>query len=153
MNAISNTSVSFEKCDSLDKKRTVMEACDASFTISVVNGYDFENLLNKIHSYAEFIVVRMSEKPVGYAAIYANDKVSKVGYITLFAIRQEYQHMGIGRKLIERCKEVSLNNGMQSIKLEVLREDEGQQTFYKKQGFSVTNEKTGRNSIYMVMML
>lgn len=153
MNAISNASVCFEKCDSLDKKRTVMEACDTSFTISVVNRYDFENLLNKIHSYAEFIIVSMSEKPVGYAAIYANDKVSKSSYITLIAIRQECQHIGIGRKLIERCKKVSINNGMKTMKLEVLRQDEGQQIFYKKQGFSITNEKTGRNSIYMEMML
>ena len=81
----------------------IIKACDTAFEEPVIGSCSFDLLFSKICNYAIFIEACANDSPLGYAAMYANDIESRVAYLTLIAVRPDYQNMGIGSALIEKC--------------------------------------------------
>ena len=137
------------------EKRAVLEQCDSAFTRSVVNGAGYERLFAKIDSRAEFVVARRGRECMGFAAMYANDWDSRTAYITLFAVRQDFQKQRVGTRLMQKCVELAEQRQMREIRLEVLRADTGPITFYRKMGFRYAGDASaeGQGSVYMCLKL
>ena len=122
------------------EKMRFMEVCDAAFTISVIGRDSFPELLDKIDRKAIMLGLYTAEEPAGYAAFYANDREGRKAFLTLFCIRPERQRKHLGSLLMEKCLLVAGEQGMHSMGLEVLVEDDGPIAFYRRMGF----EKTGQ---------
>ncbi|SMC40536.1 Acetyltransferase (GNAT) domain-containing protein [Oscillospiraceae bacterium] len=135
---------SIVKVSDINVIKGIMKLCDHAYTESVVALPDFEDLCRKICDVGVFFAMKLESDVIGYIAFYANDVVSKEAYISLLCIRPEYQGLGFGKALINRCFEESLDCGMKSIRLAVLKRDVYQQKFYIRQGFSINNESDDR---------
>ncbi len=61
---------------------------------------------------------------------------------TRFAVLPEYQHIGLGRCLIEHCKNKAKENGADKITLLMMYENEKLRSFYESVGFVLTQTFT-----------
>lgn len=84
---------------------------------------------------------------VGLAAAYFNDYINKSGFLTNLSILNEYQNQGIASKLTAFVIEYGVNNGFDSINLEVKSINDKVNKFYERQGFV----KTGHNRDCFIM--
>lgn len=121
-------------------KKEYIEVCDSAFTISVINRENFSELFSKIDKFAIFIGLDYDGQKAGYAAIYANDIITNIAFITLIVIGEEYQRLHLGTQLLSECFEYAKNAGMRTIKLEVLKCDVGSIRFYETNHFLFDSE-------------
>ena len=135
--------------DEFHIKKEIVEECDGTFIDGITARSDYDEILNKIDKYAIFISATVSGKYVGYAAVYANDIEHDIAYITMIGVIQVMQGLKIGRKLLDKCIEVSKVRGMKKIRLEVLKENIKALEFYKHNGF-VFEKKCSNRSNYLI---
>lgn len=122
--------------------RSVVEECDSAFMIGITRRDNYEQILQKMINHAEIIVVKYMGKVAGYASMYANDYSSHAGYISMFGIKREYQGKRLGTLLMDKCCSVAKECGMDTILLEVLKDNYGAYEFYSRYGFTITDRKT-----------
>lgn len=122
--------------------------CDAAYTISVINRENSQEIISKIKKHATTLLVRKESQIIGYACFYANNVILKQAYITLICIRPEYQNKHLGSALIQCCFNQSKEAGMETIRLEVLKQDIKAIQFYKSKGFIIESE-SDHESYYM----
>lgn len=94
-----------------------------------------------------FIVALIGNVVCGFCAFYANNADSREAFISLIAVRPEFQKKGIGRMLINYACEMAKQRGMRTIRLEVNKANEKAKAFYRTNGFAVCQDE--KNSIYM----
>lgn len=133
-----------------DKKRAI-EICDNAFRKPITGRGDFELWLRKWDTAADFILAYGNET-LGYAIVYANDVTSKTAFITMIAVRPEYQRRNIGKDLLLAVQKLAGERGMRELELEVKTDNRNAIGFYEKNGFC-RKEKTGNESMYMVKKL
>ena len=133
-------------------KRRAVRAVDPYFPVRLNDRPDPEALLLKMLRFADFIVAADGDEPVGLAAIYANDLETRMAYITMFGVKDEYGRSGIGGKIMDACAELALSRGMDRIRLEVLDSNERAIRFYTKNGFIRTGA-CREDSSYMEKVL
>ena len=138
----------------VDKSRIKNIICklDDVFLHSVAKRPEFDRLVDKIASRAIVVVACLDGRDVGYCAFYMNDFKSRMAYITLIAVREEYQNMRIGTDLIQYVKQTARVNGIHEIRLEVEEENTDGIRFYERNYFTVEG-KASDYSVYMVCML
>lgn len=141
------------ECFDSEEKKCAISSIDDAFTISIINRENFDELFDKIDHYAEFVVAMNNEKIVGYAAFYANNTDTKEAFITLIGVDKGFQHRGIGTLLIQGCKKIAAQKGMNAIRLEVLCVDAGAQQFYKKMGFQKIGSSASGKSLFFSMKI
>ena len=129
------------------EKRNIISVCDSAFMESIMQRTDFPSLFKKIDNFAEFIVAYNTEI-LGYAAVYTNNISDRTAYISLIAVRPEFQGKRIGYDLLNACIESAAKHNMKQIKLEVLRSNTNAIQFYKRNDFYYL-ESCSNNSIYM----
>ncbi|MBE5948037.1 MAG: GNAT family N-acetyltransferase [Lachnospiraceae bacterium] len=134
------------------EKQLALKICDEAFLESIIKRKDYQNLFSKINKFAEFIVAYYRGELVGFSAMYANDKIDKTAYITLIAVRTEFQGIHIGEALIKKCEEIALKKEMVAIKLEVNKSNTRAISFYRKNGFDKLEDDT-QTSFYMLKKL
>ena len=130
----------------------VIKACDTAFEEPVIGSCSFDLLFSKICNYAIFIEACANDSPLGYAAMYANDIKSRVAYLTLIAVRPDYQNMGIGSALLAKCVCCAKDYNMKLLRLEVRKRNANAISFYKKNGFVIEKECSDI-SFYMLRKL
>lgn len=116
---------------------------------SLKKGQEFRrNMAIKFSQNAKFLTINRDEEGVlGFAAFYCNDFNSFTAYLSMIAIKSEFRKLGHGKHLFDKIVDVSLQNHMQTIKLEVNRKNISALSFYKSLGFEEDSE--GTDSIYL----
>lgn len=116
----------------------IMERCANSFyDQSVNNKNQILKLAEKFSKSARFIVavdVRR-EEICGFTAFYCNDINTKVSFLSMIIIRDDYQGKGIGKVLLDDCVERCKLEGMETFRLEVNCQNHKAISFYKKNHF------------------
>ena len=83
-----------------------------------------------------YFVALFNKKIVGYIGLYSYDNDENIVSI---AVKEQFQDMSIGTKLIERAKDFARKNKKISLSLEVDEKNKKAIEFYKANGFVVTN--------------
>lgn len=135
-----------------NEKRKFIEVVDNVFPRGLVNSDSYEEIFEKIDKNALFIGAYSDEKPVGYAAIYANDTSSKTAFITKIGVLDYMQGKHIGSGLMNKCIEESKANGMDFIRLEVHNTNTKAIEFYHYCGFEY-EKKCSDVSTYLIMKI
>lgn len=117
------------------EKDKAMRLCDSAFPLPVCARDNYEELLDKIDMFADFLVDYQNGDIAGYAAMYNNDLKSQTAYISMIGVREEYQGMHIGKQLMDGCKENAQKKGMKAIRLEVFDSNKKAIGFYEKADF------------------
>ena len=71
---------------------------------------------------------------MGLAAVYCNDLLTNVAYLTLLGVRREFRACGLGSKLFAEAINQATTSGMKAMQLETW-EGSPAIDLYKKQGF------------------
>ncbi len=145
--------------EDVDKiKLIVLKSKDDIYTHLTDFAALFTNLNKEPNALKEFSV-KFSEKAfcyllqvnnhdVGFVTFYANDTTTKTGYISLIGINSPYQAHGYGKLLINYCFDIMIKNGMEKVKLEVLKSNTNARSFYSHIGFNYLPD-CSENSYYM----
>lgn len=100
-------------------------------------GVEIENYARKLYQYANIFCCRNERrKIIALAAFYSNDQKTYIAFLSFIAVDVLYQRKKIGEKLLQICEKYALQVGMKSIRLEVLKENQKAQKFYRYLGYS-----------------
>lgn len=119
---------------------SIIKVCDKAFAEPVAERTIYIDLLQKIYRNGIFVFAYQKE-PIAYCAFYANDADSKSAYISLIAVRPEYQHAHVGKQLLEYCMGMAIDRGMKYCTLEVKKNNDSAIRFYKANGFVFLSER------------
>lgn len=106
----------------------------------------------KVFRNAEVYACKLEEETIGYIVFYCNDLVNQSSYISQLAVKNSYRNCGIGKKLLEICKNESIYNNMKYIRLEVDIINSDALRFYSKNNFKIEREAS-KDSMYMKLEL
>lgn len=109
---------------------------------------NYDQFIEKLFQYAENYALVEDEVLMGMISFYANDIIREKAYITEIIVDQQFQRMGIGKKLIDICISESKKKGMNGIRLEVKKNNQGAIKFYERMGFRYESDKS-MIAIYM----
>lgn len=118
----------------------MIRKCDKAFDCPVSERREYSDFLKKIHRLGRFIYAYTSEI-LGYATLYANDPDTHMAYVSLLAVRPQYQGSHIGSSLLMAAGETAKFYGMESCALEVRKKNTKAIRFYQSKGFVFLREK------------
>lgn len=105
-----------------------------------IDGY--QAYLEKIAANAVTIGVYRGKQLVGAASFYANDKNSRVGFITQLAVASLSRGEGLGTMLLNEVVERCRAHGMNRVSLEVSDNNLPAMALYVRNGFVVCGKST-----------
>ena len=109
---------------------------------------DINAYSEKLSRNARVLCQYVNDKCTGFCAYYANDMNTKTGYITQIAIHEDFRRQGLGRRLIRECIDDMKRSGMNRVRLEVRKDNDGAIAFYKSEGLAFESEASPE-SFYM----
>jgi len=116
-------------------------------SLSRGNAYRKE-MAQKFSVYGRVIILHdIRDKLVGFSAFYCNDTKSRQTYISMIAVDENCKRMGYGEQLISQIVDISKQNQMNKIGLEVNKKNHVAINFYMKMHFSIVKENA--DSYYM----
>lgn len=130
---------------SIKRVSGVLRDLDNDYAPALSTIVDIDLYAEKLVSRAVVLLATIEGKDVGLVAIYVNDQINCIGYISTIGARQDVRGKGIGRALMESALNVAKSHGMYCVRLEVSCVNTPALSLYRKMGFSVLeNEKTRR---------
>lgn len=115
-----------------------VNSIEADFPIPLSKQVNIEEYLKKLNKYGIIILgldIERAEKVVGIFAGYVNDVKTKIAYVSLVGVSNEYRHQGIASNLVKKFIEEAKNTGMLKINLEAYKNNNAAINMYKKLGF------------------
>lgn len=109
-------------------------------------------MADKFFKNGKVFIIKKNNTITAFSAFYANDILTKIAYISFFAVKKEYSNQGVGTFMMNKVCELSKQYGMEKIKLEVHENNYIAINFYKKNGFNTTFEKSPKG-FYMIKAL
>lgn len=108
---------------------------DVAFIRNTINNQESDILLAKSHNeIVGFLLIQETSTPP-YSCIVKH----KYAFINDIIVGSQYQSQGIGSALLSEAKKWAKNRQLDYLELNVLAENVGAITLYKKQGFQVMN--------------
>ncbi len=118
----------------------------------------FPHLKEKVANYYEFafklaknanvITIQKDHKNVALCVFYANDEKTKIGYISLIAVKRSHRGLNWGKEILSETIQFMQKKGMQKLRLEVDNDNENAIGFYYHMGFKKIG-KVGKESFYL----
>lgn len=144
--------ISIFKVEENEQKVEIMKKCDSAFPIRLFERKNCDEIVRRIVSnaffYAAFRASGGGVEPIGYNAFYANNYETKVAYISSIGVLEGFQRNHVGSELMRKCIEISKSEGMDILRLEVLKKNSKAISFYTKWDFSFEEERDG-DTFYM----
>lgn len=139
--------VEIKKIDSLGSIEKTLKKFDNIFPINISEKINLKEYSHKLFKFAKTYKVFMNSECIGFISFYINEN-SKISYLTLLAIEKKFQGKGIGKMLIKLFEQISIENKMEIMELEVFNENKKAIKFYEKNGFNFF-KKSSNQEIYM----
>ena len=117
-----------------------LSECNTLFKPHLNSYVNIKDYSKKIRKYATTFEAWNCNKLVGLVACYLNDKESKNGHITNVSVIVSEQRKGIAETLISNTINESLNNGFETITLEVEEDNASAIKLYQKLNFTISQK-------------
>ena len=111
-----------------------------------------DQLSKKFATYGIVLTLSMQESITGFAAFYCNDTTRKQAFLSLLAVLPEYRRNKIGQKLLNAVISHACQAGMDTLTLEVQKNNLSAIHFYLKNNFSFMDTETA-HSRFMILPL
>ena len=133
---------------------SALNVCSSNLWNQAVNTPEsLSRLSEKFNKHAEFLIAENDNgECVGCAAYYRNDVRSKIAFLSIIVVRSGFESLGIGTNLIKSLELDCMNNGFCTVRLEVARQNEKAISFYKRNGYGMSCERTA-GSLFLVKTL
>jgi carbamoyl-phosphate synthase large subunit len=124
---------------------------NSTYKASVLRDNNFKDYAQKLSSHAyvygiidnENNVFKNGKEVLGIIAFYANDNETRCAYISILVIDNKYQRIGFGNKLIQLTKDIAKLNNMETISVDVHKDNIDAISFYNKVGFHESGKTKG----------
>lgn len=139
--------------DNIDEIYKIIYEFDKVFKPSLSERIvDLDTYAEKLYNNAIVFAAVEEDKFIGFIAFYANDKNMRVAYLAQIAVKSKVQNRKVGKLLLDICTNVSKNNGMGKLKLEVMNDNKIAIEFYERNCFKFCGEAS-EESKYMIKKL
>lgn len=105
------------------------------------NAKSFASYINKVLNHGHLLIHHDYEKIHGLIVFYANDYLTGEAYISLLAVRNEFQGEGIGKNLLKNAISYIAGTGMNKIIVKTWYENIAALELYQKNGFEIHESK------------
>lgn len=102
---------------------------------------DYDGYVRKVAERGITLLAMDGDEVVGGISFYANDAEGRRAFITEVMAAPGHQGEGIGSTLLAACDERSAAEGMESIGLEVRKDNPGARRLYERVGYRETEER------------
>jgi len=101
---------------------------------------DLATYAEKLSQMATNFAMYSQGELVGLVAVYCNDLVGKMAYLTLAAVRKDHRGSGVGSGLLQNAVSYLRTAGFRKFRLETYKTNAGIVDYYARFGFVVTGE-------------
>lgn len=98
---------------------------------------DYDAYLAKVAGLATTLVIKIDGETAGGISFYDNDAATKRGFITQVMTAPGFQGRGVGTRLLAECEAECARHGIETLGLEVRRNNHGARRLYERCGFAV----------------
>lgn len=123
---------------------------DNSFEPPLSSYVDIDAYAQKLVKNAYVCILQYNSRFAGLFAVYINDKVTQIAYMTSLAVLDEYKGNGFASVLMKEGIHIARENGMSLLKFEVKNGYERALKFHEKMGFIKSNENTGHDDTFFM---
>ncbi|MBV1774750.1 GNAT family N-acetyltransferase [Burkholderiaceae bacterium DAT-1] len=122
-------------------------ACDATFIPPLSQRVDIHAYAAKIVQFAHRFEAWSDDQLVGVVAVYCNDTVNHLAFITSVSVLPDFRGLGIAKILLGDCIAALKKESVRRIELQVAVNNLPAQSLYTKMGFvQATND--GENFVF-----
>ena len=111
---------------------------DSLFTPPLSYRIDIKEYSYKMASKATLFITRQKDEILACNAVYVNPRPG-FSYATFLAVKKEYEHLGIGARLILKAIKYAQQQNSSSYELQMRASNIEMLEFYKKLGFKIIN--------------
>lgn len=115
---------------------------DTMFSPSLSSHIDLKSFAEKLAKFAFFVLCKNEEGIVGYIAFYEN-RDTRISYIPSVCVKDSYRSKGIASQMMDYLIAQS-HPDINTIALEVRKNNNSAISFYQKQGFVMTEDRGER---------
>jgi len=126
-----------------------LRQCDADFVPPLSGRVAIDEYAKRIAERSIRLEAWAGSALIGLVAVYTNDLVTRIAFITSVSVRREWMGEGLAGQLLRQSLEAAAARGMQRIRLEVGSENEPAIRLYEASGFAAMKE----NSPFLTMEL
>lgn len=122
----------------------LLRECNNSFSppLECNIPYTLDEYAAKLSRFASFVLCLEDERVIGFLAYYLNNE-GGFAYIPQIWVSDQYQRKGIGSSMIAALVGM-IPNGVNSVRLEVRKNNPKAYAFYLKGGYTVIEERNGK---------
>ena len=128
-----------------------LRACDRSFVPPLGARVEIDDYAAKIVAHAERFEAWSNDRLVGLLAVYCNDPVGKVAFVTSVSVLPGWQGQGVASRLLRACIEQLRQGHFEQIELEVDARNSAATLLYRKHGFSVASTRDHTQSLRLAV--
>lgn len=140
--------IKIKKIIVLNDIEKILKKFDNGFHVKISEKANLKEYSHKLYKFAHVYGAFFYGECIGFISFYIN-KDTNISYLTLLAVEEKFQGKKVSQRLFEKYEEISFENNMKILKLEVFNENVRAVKFYKKNGFEFS-EKSLVGKIYMV---
>lgn len=111
------------------------------FTPDLSSRVDLDAYARKLAGAAVVIFAYTDDRDIGMAAFYANDRKTRLGYLSAIVIEAKYEGAGVASNLLDQALKGSARCGMKSLRLAVSVRNSRALEFYLRKGFEVVSRQ------------
>lgn len=131
-------------------RKDITECAEYLYNSSLNNQNFIEKIAKKYYERSYFAEARYEGILMGVIAFYCNDDVMKEAFLSMIVVKQEYQKIGVGKKLLLYMESVCQKYGMEKIKLNVAGTNLKAQSFYVRNGYNIEKDS---DDVRMIKLL
>ena len=115
-------------------RRAVAEI-DPLFPVGIHGSPDPEEKMNKLLRFADVVVAMDGDNVAGFAAIYANNMETRLGYMPYMGVAEAYQGHHLAVRFMEACEALARERGMTRVRMEVSDSNQKIVRFHSRRGY------------------
>ncbi|MCC6457185.1 MAG: GNAT family N-acetyltransferase [Caldilineaceae bacterium] len=124
----------------------ILRVLDANYIPPVSSRQNLEIYCCKLIEHANLILAKVSGKDIGLVAIYTNDNLNSVAFISSIGVLPAWQGQGVGSILLTHSIRIARERGMRAVRLEVSHKNTVALGLYQKAGFVITQSGNEQNA-------
>ncbi len=125
-------------------------AIDDSLPVKLSDRVDVSQFANKIVEKANVFVETENDKIIGLVAGYINDTKTKIAYISMVGVLDEYRGRGISRRLLKEFIDEAEKKEFSEIHLDVEKNNQVALRVYTQLGFTKIQTTNKIHMIYKI---
>lgn len=140
-------------CNDDNRIKRFLEVADFYFFPPLSTRVDISTYSKKLSENALNIFICNPEEDIAHAAVYVNDEVEFIAFLSTICVLPNFQGQGYASKLLNLCIEHARQKGMHFFDLEVDINNKDAILFYRRKEFEISSVMSSQKRMIMQFKL